>query len=69
MFAVIKIPAQIFSVCLERFETANTASPKAGRHGCHIINVFASAEAFFRVGVKELIIKIKSVLLVFSNCD
>lgn len=47
----IKRPVQIFSVCLECFKTANTASPQAGYH---IISVSALEETFFRLFKLEL---------------
>lgn len=66
---VTKRPAHIFAVCLECFETANTASLKPGGH---MVNVFTLLETFFRlfyIQVTRLKIKIKSVLLVLSDCD
>ena len=46
VFAIPKRLAQIFSICLEHFKTANTASLKAG---CHVINVCALEETVFRL--------------------
>lgn len=51
MFVSHKKPVQIFSVCLEYFQTANTDSLKAC---CHTINVFALEEISFRFFELEL---------------
>lgn len=51
MFVIHKKPVQIFSVCLEYFQTANTDSLKAC---CHTINVFALEEISFRFFELEL---------------
>ena len=66
MFLIHKKTVQIFSVCLESFQTANIASLQTG---CPIINVFALEETFLRVFKLGLIIKIKSVLFVLSVTD
>ena len=63
MFPIHKKTGSDISVCLGCFQTANTASLKAG---CPIVNVFALEETVFRFftlglqGIKPI---------VFSNCN